>query len=76
MEHGGRLVTLEFVPNEDRVTPPRVAAFSLNMLLQTPAGDAYTESDLTRMLDAAGFTSHKVVEVPQSPEKVIVSYVT
>jgi ubiquinone/menaquinone biosynthesis C-methylase UbiE len=76
MEHGARLVTLEFVPNEDRVTPPRVAAFSLNMLLQTPAGDAYTESDLTRMLDAAGFTSHKVVEVPQSPEKVIVSYVT
>jgi ubiquinone/menaquinone biosynthesis C-methylase UbiE len=76
MEPGGRLVTLEFIPNEDRVTPARAAAFSLNMLLQTPAGDAYTESDLFRMLSAAGFTSHKVVEVPKSPEKVIVSYVT
>ncbi len=76
LDPGGRLVTLEFIPNEDRVSPPRAAAFSLNMLLQTPAGDAYTESDLFRMLNAAGFTSHKVCEVPQSPEKVIVSEVT
>jgi len=76
MEPNGRLVTLEFIPNEDRVTPPRAAAFSLNMLLQTPNGDAYPESDLFRMLNDAGFTSHKVVEVPHSPEKVIVSRVT
>ena len=73
---GGRLMTLEFVPNEDRVTPPRVAAFSLNMLLQTRAGDAYTQSDLFRMLDSAGFTSHKVVQIPEAPQKVIVSSVT
>ena len=76
MVPGGRLVTLEFIPNEDRVSPPRTAAFSLNMLLQTPAGDAYTESDLSRMLNAAGFGAHNVVPVPQSPEKVIVSRVT
>ncbi len=76
MEPSGRLVILEFIPNEDRVTPPRSAAFSLNMLLQTPAGDAYTESDLVRMLNAAGFASHRVMEVPRSPEKVAVSRVT
>ncbi len=76
MERGGRLVTLEFIPNEDRVTPAQAAAFSLNMLLQTRAGDAYTESELFRMLTAAGFTSHKVAEVPRSAEKVIVSYAT
>jgi ubiquinone/menaquinone biosynthesis C-methylase UbiE len=75
MVPGGRLVTLEFIPNEDRVSPPRAAAFSLNMLLQTPAGDAYTESELFRMLNAAGFGDHDVVPVPQSPEKVIVSRV-
>ena len=39
---GGRAVTLEFVPNEDRVTPPEVAGFSMVMLVGTPAGDAYT----------------------------------
>jgi ubiquinone/menaquinone biosynthesis C-methylase UbiE len=71
---GGRLVTLEFVPNEDRVSPPAPAAFALSMLLQTPAGDAYTESELRRMLDSAGFNSHEVVAVPKSPQKVIVSY--
>jgi len=76
LDSGGRVVTLEFIPNEDRVTPPRAAAFALNMLLQTPAGDAFTQSDLFRMLDAAGFTSHEVVEVPKSPEKLIVSYAT
>ena len=76
LDSGGRLATLEFIPNEDRVTPPRAAAFALSMLLQTPAGDAFTQSDLFRMLDAAGFTSHEVVEVPKSPEKLIVSHVT
>ncbi|HET9477992.1 MAG TPA: class I SAM-dependent methyltransferase, partial [Pyrinomonadaceae bacterium] len=29
---GGRAVTLEFVPNEDRVTPPDAAGFSMMML--------------------------------------------
>jgi len=73
---GGHLVTLEFMPNEDRVSPPAAAAFSLTMLLQTPGGDAYTERELRQMLDSAGFTSHEVVAVPESPETVIVSRVT
>jgi ubiquinone/menaquinone biosynthesis C-methylase UbiE len=76
MTPAGRLVVLEFVPNEDRVTPARAAAFSLNMLLQTRAGDAYTERELFRMLTAAGFTSHTVVGVPNSPEKAVVTHVT
>src|SRR5204863_9150698 len=46
---GGRAVTLEFVPNEDRVTPPDQAAFSLNMLALTPGGDAYTFAALDSM---------------------------
>src|SRR5436190_20421687 len=29
---GGRVVIVEFVPNEDRVSPPAVATFSLVML--------------------------------------------
>jgi ubiquinone/menaquinone biosynthesis C-methylase UbiE len=76
MEKGGRIAVLEFIPNEDRISPPRAAAFSLNMLLQTPAGDAYTESELVRMLNSAGFTSHHTVEVPQSAQKLVVSFVT
>jgi 2-polyprenyl-3-methyl-5-hydroxy-6-metoxy-1,4-benzoquinol methylase len=42
LKPGGVAVTLEFVPNEDRVTPPISAAFSMIMLATTRAGDAYT----------------------------------
>lgn len=41
----GRLMTLEFVPNEDRVSPPIPASFSMMMLGLTPAGDVYTASE-------------------------------
>ena len=39
---GGRAAALEFVPNEDRVSPPMAAEFSLTMLANTAGGDAYT----------------------------------
>src|SRR5579859_6509354 len=46
LKPGGRAATLEFVPNEDRISPPMPAAFSMTMLLTTEAGDAYTYSEL------------------------------
>ena len=39
---GGQVLILEFVPNDDRVSPPVPAMFSLTMLGSTPKGDAYT----------------------------------
>jgi predicted nicotinamide N-methyase len=50
----GRAVTLEFMPNPDRVSPPQAAAFSLMMLGSTPAGDAYTFAELETMFRNAG----------------------
>jgi hypothetical protein len=41
---GGRALTLEFVPNEDRISPPEAAGFSMMMLAGTRSGDAYTFS--------------------------------
>ena len=38
LKPGGKAITLEFVPNEDRVSPPVAAAFSLVMLANTDAG--------------------------------------
>ncbi len=52
---GGRVAIVEFVPNEDRVSPPESAGFSLVMLATTPSGDAYTFSEYGEMLDAVGF---------------------
>lgn len=70
---GGMLATLEFVPNPDRVSPPGPAMFSMTMLLNTPAGDAYTFAELESMLHAAGFASNEIHPVPASPQQLIVS---
>jgi hypothetical protein len=56
LKPGGISATLEFVPNEDRVSPPMAAGFSLTMLISTPAGDAYTFRELEAMHREAGFT--------------------
>jgi len=68
---GGRAATLEFVPNEDRVSPPMPAAFALTMLTSTAAGDAYTFSDLSAMYDAAGFGDIKAHPIPMSPHTIV-----
>jgi ubiquinone/menaquinone biosynthesis C-methylase UbiE len=52
---GGRVVIIEFVPNDDRITPPPAAGFSLVMLGSTPQGDAYTFAEYRQMLADAGF---------------------
>ena len=70
---GGRAVTLEFVPNEDRVTPPEAASFAVMMLGSTPAGDAYTFSDLERMMTAAGFGKSEIHALPPSIQQVVIS---
>ena len=66
-------MTLEFVPNEDRVSPPIPAMFSMMMLGATQAGDAYTLKQYERMLGQAGFTRNELRQVPHSPEQLIVS---
>lgn len=72
LEPGGRVAALEFVPNEDRVSPPMAAAFSLTMLATTPAGDAYTLSDLESMYHEAGFADVTGHPVPTGPHTVVV----
>ena len=74
LKEGGRALTLEFVPEEDRVTPPVSAAFSLMMLASTPAGDAYTFPELERMFSNAGFTRSELRDMPASPEKLVISH--
>jgi ubiquinone/menaquinone biosynthesis C-methylase UbiE len=74
LKRGGRAVTLEFVPNEDRVSPTIPASFSFMMLGTTPAGDAYTLSQLQEMFRNSGFTRSDQHSLQSSPETVIVSY--
>jgi SAM-dependent methyltransferase len=70
---GGRMLTLEFVPNDDRVTPPQSALFPLIMLANTPAGDAYTFSELDGMFREAGFGAGALIEPPFGPQRIVSS---
>jgi 2-polyprenyl-3-methyl-5-hydroxy-6-metoxy-1,4-benzoquinol methylase len=72
LKPGGRAATLEFVPNEDRVSPPMPAAFAMTMLASTPSGDAYTFSDLSAMYAEAGFSGMTAHPIPHSPHTVVI----
>ena len=67
----GKAVTLEFVPNEDRVTPKLAASFAMIMLAETPAGDAYTYKELEAMHLEAGFSRCTLHPLQQSIQLAI-----
>ena len=66
----GRVITLEFIPNEDRVSHP-AADFCLTMLATTPAGDAYTFAEYDQMFRNAGFGQSAMLDVPKSIQRII-----
>jgi 2-polyprenyl-3-methyl-5-hydroxy-6-metoxy-1,4-benzoquinol methylase len=72
LNSGGRVALLEFVPNEDRISPPMAAGFALTMLAATPGGDAYTLRELREMLQEAGFSSVDAHPLP-NPQTVVVA---
>lgn len=69
----GIVIAPEFIPNEDRISPPRDAMFSMQML-GTPAGDAYTYSELEKMFRNAGFARSEMIELAPFPQRLVVSY--
>jgi SAM-dependent methyltransferase len=75
LKPGGCVATLEFVPNEDRVSPPMPAAFAMTMLATTEWGDAYTFGELSDMHRQAGFSQVSQHPVPMSPHTVVLARV-
>jgi len=72
LKPGGCVATLEFVPNDDRVSPPTAAAFSLTMLASTPSGDAYTLRELDAMYREAGLGSASAHSIPTGPSTAVI----
>lgn len=56
LEPGGLLLVHEFILDDDLAGPPFPALFSLNMLLGTEGGQAYSGAQIATMLEAAGVT--------------------
>jgi len=69
----GIAVAPEFIPNEDRISPHRDAMFSMQML-GTPAGDAYTYSELDKMFRNAGFARSEMRELSPGAQRLVVAF--
>jgi SAM-dependent methyltransferase len=74
LKPGGRVSALEFVPNEDRVSPPMAASFSMSMLITTASGDAYTFRELEAMYREAGFQRVTSNPVPTGPHTIVTGF--
>lgn len=70
---GGQVLILEFVPNDDRVSPPVPAMFGLTMLGSTPKGDAYTLAEYAAMCRNAGLETPRLIPLEPMPQSLVVA---
>ncbi len=73
LEPDGRLAIVEFVPNEDRVTPPAAAQFAITLLATTRRGDLYTEREYASFLAAAELTVTDAAPIERSPLSLLLA---
>ncbi len=72
----GLVVTLEFVPAAERISPPEPAAFAMIMMMlaTTAKGDAYTFAEYDEMYRNAGFARNEMHRLEGAPEAIMVSH--
>ncbi|GAW66438.1 SAM-dependent methyltransferase [Geoanaerobacter pelophilus] len=63
LEPGGLLLVQEFILDDTRDAPLFPALFSLNMLLGTPEGQSYSEGEIVAMLQKAGATDVRRLQI-------------
>jgi SAM-dependent methyltransferase len=63
LEPGGVLMVQEFILNNSKDAPVFPALFSLNMLLGTESGQAYSEGELLEMMTTAGLVDLKRLDI-------------
>jgi ubiquinone/menaquinone biosynthesis C-methylase UbiE len=74
LAQNGRVITFDFIPNEDRISPPEAALFSMVMLCSTPHGDAYTFLEIEQMFRNAGFSKSELHQLTSDFGQVVISY--
>ena len=70
---GGQAVIVDYMPGEDRVSPPYAAMFALMMLGTTPSGDSRTAAEYEAALRRAGFSGWKAASLPPAEEQILVA---
>jgi 2-polyprenyl-3-methyl-5-hydroxy-6-metoxy-1,4-benzoquinol methylase len=71
---GGRAMTLEFIPDANRISPPATATFALTMLATTARGDAYTFAEYNEIFAAAGFNRSEFHPLPPTTQQAVISF--
>jgi 2-polyprenyl-3-methyl-5-hydroxy-6-metoxy-1,4-benzoquinol methylase len=69
----GAVAIVEYIPNDDRISPPVAAWFALTMLTNTPEGDAYTVGDFSAMCREAGLAPIRCEPVPGSAQSLLIA---
>jgi (2Fe-2S) ferredoxin/SAM-dependent methyltransferase len=67
----GRVVVSDFVLDEDGTAPRQAVLFSINMLVGTPSGRSYRESDFRAFFAAAGLVGVERVPLPGPAHLVV-----
>jgi len=71
LNKGGRIVIHEFILDEDKISPPDEAIFSVNMLVNTREGASYSLSEILTLLKNGGFNGFKHGKVSERSSYVI-----
>jgi 2-polyprenyl-3-methyl-5-hydroxy-6-metoxy-1,4-benzoquinol methylase len=71
---GGRALTVDFIPEPDRIRPPQTATFALVMLATTARGDAYTFEEYQSIFARAGFPRSEFHPLPPTMQQAVASY--
>ncbi len=59
---GGTIAIAEFLVNADRTGPVNGLMFAVNMLVNTETGDTFSVEEISKWLNAAGFTDVRTLE--------------
>jgi len=62
LNKNGKILIQDWIMNNERTQPTTGAIFAVNMLVGTDAGDCYTEQEVTKMLQVAGFSTITRIE--------------
>jgi len=73
LRSGGQLVAVDFVVNEDHVTPTAAAVFPVSLLATTPHGVVFTFQQFSTMFTSVGFTKIRKIDLPFPGQAAIVA---
>ncbi len=73
LKRGGKLVIHQMIINDDRTSPMLSALQSINLLVNTPAGNSYTYADIWVVLKEAGFGELEFLKTDFGTQVIIAS---